>query len=108
DGTMPWDSFSEGRRISKTLDSLSQVHGNQVYREFMVGTSKSWAHDPLNGGGDFAFYRPNQMTYLKEAIKKPEGRIHFAGEHASDYHGWIEGAVESGVRAALEVHQQEK
>ena len=33
-----------------------------------------------------------------DAIVAPEGRIHFAGEHASLAHAWIEGAIESGVR----------
>ena len=36
----------------------------------------------------------------------PEGRIHFAGEHASLAHAWIQGAIESGLRAAAEIHEQ--
>jgi len=36
---------------------------------------------------------------------EPEGRIHFAGEHASLAHAWIQGATESGLRTAHEVHQ---
>ena len=35
----------------------------------------------------------------------PEGRIHFAGEHTSLYHAWIQGALESGIRAAKEIHE---
>ena len=35
----------------------------------------------------------------------PEGRIHFAGEHCSLYHAWIQGALESGIRAAREIHE---
>ena len=30
--------------------------------------------------------------------------MHFAGEHASLAHAWIQGAIESGLRAALEVN----
>ena len=33
-------------------------------------------------------------------IAQPEGRIHFAGEHASPYPGWIQGALWSGHKAA--------
>ena len=29
--------------------------------------------------------------------------MYFAGEHTSLKHGWIEGAVESGIRAAEEL-----
>ncbi|WP_235001587.1 FAD-dependent oxidoreductase [Halobacillus sp. Marseille-P3879] len=30
--------------------------------------------------------------------------MHFAGEHTSNYHGWVEGAIESGVRVAKEIN----
>jgi len=33
-----------------------------------------------------------------------EGRLHFAGEHTSCLPGWMQGAFESGHRAAEEVH----
>jgi len=44
---------------------------------------------------------------LQAAIVAPEGRVHFAGEHCSLYHAWIQGALESGIRAAKEVHEAE-
>ena len=47
---------------------------------------------------------PASRRQLYEAIVKPEGRIHFAGEHASRAHAWIQGAIESGLRAALEIN----
>ena len=37
-------------------------------------------------------------------IRKPYGRIYFAGEHTSL--GWIDGAISSGVRVAHEIHDQ--
>jgi len=43
---------------------------------------------------------------LYDAIVAPEGRIHFAGEHALLSHAWIQGAIESGVRAAAEIHSR--
>jgi monoamine oxidase len=42
---------------------------------------------------------------LHDAIVAPEGRVHFAGEHASLSHAWIQGAIESGLRTASEVHE---
>jgi len=44
------------------------------------------------------------FLYLLPHLYGAEGRIHFAGEHASAYHGWIQGAIESGNRAAKEVN----
>ena len=56
-------------------------------------------HDDEYAGGAFALFDPGQQTLLYDAIVAPEGRIHFAGEHASLAHAWIQGAIESGVRA---------
>jgi monoamine oxidase len=30
---------------------------------------------------------------------------HFAGEHCSLYHAWIQGALEPGLRAAQAIHK---
>jgi monoamine oxidase len=57
--------------------------------------------------GEAAVFSPGQMTSLHPHIPSPEGLVHFAGEHTSLKHAWIEGALESGVRSALEVHGRE-
>lgn len=36
-------------------------------------------------------------------IARPEGRIHFAGEHTSRLSTSMDGALESGARAAQEI-----
>jgi monoamine oxidase len=41
---------------------------------------------------------------LSPYISTPEGRVHFAGEHASSTHAWIQGAIESGIHVAHEVN----
>jgi monoamine oxidase len=47
------------------------------------------------------------MTTLLPIAQQPEGRIHFAGEHTSAWHGWMNGALESGNRVAQEVNDAE-
>jgi len=69
-----------------------------------VGATKDWYGDPWARGA-FALFEPEQQTRLQGAIVQPEGRIHFAGEHTSLYHAWIQGALESGIRAAKEIHE---
>jgi monoamine oxidase/UDP-galactopyranose mutase len=34
---------------------------------------------------------------------RPEGRLHFAGDFTTMKSGWVEGAIESGLRAARAV-----
>jgi monoamine oxidase len=97
-----WGSLSPADRIVQALENLAQMHP-QAMAEFECGASKMW-HDDEFAGGAFALFDPGQQTLLYEHIIAPEGRIHFAGEHASLAHAWIQGAIESGLRAAHEVH----
>ena len=69
---------------------------------FQKGSVYRWALDPWSRGA-FAVFHPGQMTSMMPDVARPEGRIHFAGEHTSAWMGWMEGALESGERAAREV-----
>jgi monoamine oxidase len=54
--------------------------------------------------GSYALLKPGQYTTLNGAVGEREGVVHFAGEHTSlDWAGYLNGAVESGQRAAREV-----
>jgi monoamine oxidase len=64
---------------------------------------KVWHQDPWTHGA-LGFPGTGQMTGILVGAEKPEGRLHFAGEHLSRFQGWMQGALESGLRAANEVH----
>ena len=64
------------------------------------GTHFAWEHQPWIGSA-FASGRPPFSAHPE--LASPEGPIHFAGEHASDYRGWMQGAFQSGLRAAKEI-----
>jgi len=98
-----WGSLPPHERIQQALENVAVIHP-QIRDEFEAGASHMWHDDPFAGGA-FALFDPGQQTLLHAEIIKPEGRIHFAGEHASSYHAWIQGAFESGLRAAVEIHQ---
>jgi monoamine oxidase len=54
--------------------------------------------------GSYTCYRPGQYTTIAGAEMEPVGGLHFAGEHTSlDFQGFMNGACESGERAAKEV-----
>ncbi|HEY3313564.1 MAG TPA: flavin monoamine oxidase family protein [Anaerolineales bacterium] len=99
-----WAALSGEERISQALKYTAMLHP-QISNEFVQGASKVWSQDRFAGGA-FAFFQPGQQARLYQHIIEPEGPVHFAGEHASLKHMWIEGAVESGLRAAQEVHQR--
>lgn len=64
------------------------------------GTHFAWEHQPWIGAA-FAQYDPPFSEHPE--LASPEGPIHFAGEHASGHRGWMQGALESGLRAASEI-----
>ena len=99
-----WGALTPSDRVAQALENVALLH-ESAPRHFEVGASKVWHHDPYAGGA-FAMFEPGQQTRLHQHIIAPEGRIHFAGEHASLAHAWIQGAIESGLRAALEVTGQ--
>ena len=71
--------------------------------EVVACTTHDWTRDPYARGG-WAAYRPGQITRYGAALRRREGRLVFAGgDIAVRWPGNIEGAVESGFRAASEV-----
>jgi monoamine oxidase len=99
-----WGSLSPADRVAEAVDQLKHIHP-QIESEFEAGASWMW-HDDEFAGGAFALFEPGQQTLLHEAIVASEGRFHFAGEHASLAHAWIQGSIESGLRAAKEVAER--
>jgi monoamine oxidase len=91
----------------KALLALAVENLEKVYpgfkSQYETGTSYSWGTDPWAGGG-YAWWKPGQLTDWGPELARPEGRLHFAGEHTSPLARTIEGALESGNRAAREVH----
>ena len=69
---------------------------------FTSGTSHSWQLDPWSRAA-WASPTPTQDRELGSALARPEGPIHFAGEHVSGARGWMNGALESGLRAVMEI-----
>ena len=88
--------------VARVVEQLFQ--GSMDYLE--GGWSKSWADDPWSKGCA-AFLRPGDETRLLPHLGRPEGRVHFAGEHTAPlaYMGYMHGALESGIRAAAEVNE---
>jgi monoamine oxidase len=71
-------------------------------RTIRRSASWSWDNHPWSGGA-FAWFMPGQHTALYRHVIAPEGRVFFAGEHASLSHTWMQGAFESALRAVREI-----
>jgi monoamine oxidase len=62
----------------------------------------SWENQYYSRGA-YAEWHAGQMTKYGRAAPAPVGRVHFAGEHTAEVASGMEGACESGARAALEI-----
>ena len=69
---------------------------------FEKGIIHQWSQDHWSQGA-FVAFTPGQMTAFVPELARQEDRVHFAGEHTSSWMGWMEGALESGERAAREI-----
>ncbi len=64
-----------------------------------------WARDPWVKGA-YSFYKVGQYPNYG-GTAAAQGRVHFAGEHTSiNNQGFLDGAVETGVRAAKQIFAQ--
>lgn len=97
-----WGALPAHERHVQALENLAEVHPSAP-RHVEVGASVVWSQDEFAGGA-YAFFQPHQEAQLHEHIVAPEGRVYLAGEHASLQHRWLQGGVESALRAALAIH----
>jgi monoamine oxidase len=63
----------------------------------------SWPDDPW-AGGSYSVFAPGQYTRFAGKLGEEQDGLHIAGEHTSvGSQGYLDGAIESGERAAREV-----
>jgi monoamine oxidase len=100
------DSFNKGTLPSRAAQFLAQAE------PVMPGITARWNgrvtldHWPTNpyALGSYSFWKVGQYTKFAGIEGEPEGNCYFAGEHTSiDFQGYLNGAVDSGARAAAEV-----
>lgn len=94
------ERMSEDDRISAAFEQGKQIFP-ELATAFEGGVAYCWGLDPWQRGS-FAFHAPGQIGFL-DTLAKPEGRIHFAGEHTSPWTGWMQGALESAQRVVREI-----
>jgi monoamine oxidase len=68
----------------------------------LAWTACSWEDEPWSRGG-YAFFDTGFPPAWRASLAQPFGRVFFAGEHTSlRWQGYMNGAVETGLRAAEE------
>jgi monoamine oxidase len=95
------------RRLLSTAGSAGLVRAldwlGKGQKKLVAMHSVTWEQDPWVEGG-YAVFGPGYDPTLRSWLARPCGRILFAGEHTSlRWQGYMNGAVESGLRAVAEI-----
>ncbi|XP_060065516.1 amine oxidase [flavin-containing]-like [Ylistrum balloti] len=86
-------------KVFQSQEALHPVH----YEE------KNWMEEQWSGGCYTVMMPPGFLTTFGRELRKPVGRLHFAGtETSTQWSGYMEGAVQAGERAAREILFVEK
>ncbi len=106
-------TFLAGGRASQEVRNILSAEGyDGVLRclrwmgpvaTLLASRTITWEDDPWSRGG-YAVFDPSFDPRLRDWLARPAGRVLFAGEHTSErWQGYMNGAIESGKRAAAEV-----
>ena len=86
------------QRIEFTLKSLEKLFP-EIGANFEKGYTKCWSEDAWVLGA----WAHAANTKQLETIARAENRVFFAGEHASGFSSWMQGALQAGLRVVEEI-----
>ncbi|HEX4128271.1 MAG TPA: FAD-dependent oxidoreductase [Acidimicrobiales bacterium] len=90
-------------RQAAVLEELARAFGPRARTPIEV-VEQHWPAEPYTRGGPVAVSAPGALTALGPALRAPVGPLHWAGtETATQWCGYLDGALSAGVRAADEV-----
>jgi monoamine oxidase len=100
-------SVSETERREVVLRGFQRLFGRQAAHPVQY-VDKDWSAEPYSRGCYAGVLGPGAWTGYGRLLREPIGRLHWAGtETATRWMGYMDGAIQSGKRAAAEVMRSE-
>lgn len=97
-----WGNRPAVERKTAVLEALTRLFGAGAL-EPVDYIEQDWTRERWAGGGPTAVAAPGVITGHGHEIRKPVGRIHWAGTETGTYwSGYMEGAIQSGERSGKE------
>lgn len=97
--------MTHAKRIEAALEQGSVFHPAEYRKEFVSGTSYAWSRAPWIMGCCATWTEESRAAHYQNLCAM-DGRIVMAGEHASYYGCWMEGALLSSLDAVTRLHQR--
>jgi monoamine oxidase len=98
-----WGQRNPQERRAAVLECLVRYFGERAGQPLDY-IEQSWAEEEYTRGCYAGYMPPGVWSMYGMALRAPIGRIHWAGtETATIWNGYMEGAVQSGERAAAEI-----
>jgi monoamine oxidase len=95
---------SKQERAEAVIGSFERYFGSRARTDVIGYVDKVWADDPWSRGCYVGYMPPGVLLGWGDELRQPADRVHWAGtETASAWAGYMDGAIESGQRAAAEV-----
>ena len=96
--------MTHAQRIEAALEQGSTFHP-EFRKEYMTGASFAWARQPWILGCCATWTEATRKEHYQNLVAM-DGRVVLAGEHASYYGCWMEGALLSALSAIGQLHQR--
>jgi monoamine oxidase len=100
DGGREQAAMPEAERMQRTAADIETMY--HLGDGPLGGFSRAWSAE-ARYGGSYAVYGPGQVCAHWHVLRQPCGPLWLAGEHTATWTGYLEGAVESGERAAAQI-----
>ncbi|ENX37608.1 flavin monoamine oxidase family protein [Acinetobacter courvalinii] len=103
DHAVTLSAMDENTRKQKVIDNFVYYFGKQAAQPIEY-VEQDWLKEEWSEGGYVAHMPPGTLTTYGDCIREPFGLIHWAGtETATEWMGYLDGALQSGIRAAGEL-----
>lgn len=98
-----FERLGPAARGKAVLSELERAFGPAAGRPVEL-VEQHWPAEEYTRGGPVAISVPGALTGFGDALREPVGAVHWAGtETATEWCGYLDGALSSGTRAAAEV-----
>ena len=88
--------------LHEVVEQIATIHP-EIKDQVETGAVLAWYNHPTAQGA-YALLKPTQYQNVRYLMEYPMANIFFAGEGLSFASGWIQGALESGLRAAFQFY----